>query len=362
MKNNPNKKIALVIPSLTTGGAERVMSIIANNFVNLPDTEVHVVLLVGGVIFYEIDKRVIVQKPDFDYKDYNRIVYSYLLSKFLRNTLKRIDAEIILTFGGRYNGFVLLNSIGFKAKCFISERSSPLVRNGVLIELVNKIMYTRAAGIIAQTIASKDIMLARYRNRNISVIGNPIQSQISSSYQQRKNIIINVGRFIPSKQQGLLVNIFSRIPNHGWELLFLGEGETLNTVKNQVKNLNLEDKVKFIGNQSNINQYLAQAKIFAFTSSSEGFPNALGEAMGAGCACISFDCVAGPSEIISNMDDGILVPLNERITYEISLTQLMRDETLIQKLGGNAVKKIETNFGESTISLSYYRFMTKSDN
>jgi glycosyltransferase involved in cell wall biosynthesis len=360
MEDKPLKKIALVIPTLTAGGAERVMSVLANNFADNNNFEIHLILLVGGNMFYNLSDKVHLHIPHFFYKNYNRITFTLKLSSYLRKILKKIQPEIILSFEGRYNSFVLMNALGIKSKCFVSDRSSPLVSYGMLINFYNKLFYPKSYGIIAQTNFAKKKMLQKIGHKNVTVIGNPIKSIETNDVVQRQNIILNVGRFIPTKHQDLLLDYFSQIDNENWELWFLGEGETLEFVKQRAKDLKVESKVKFLGNQKNIGDYYLQSKIFAFTTSSEGFPNALGEAMGAGCACISFDCVAGPSDLITNNVDGILIQPDHHEDFKSRLVELMHSEFKINYLGANAKEKITMNYNEKVISDKYFYFLTNS--
>ncbi len=116
-----------------------------------------------------------------------------------------------------------------------------------------------------------------------------------------------MGRFISSKQQSLLINIFDTIDDNNWKLIFLGDGPKLQELKSKAKTKKSFGRIIFEGNVSNVDEYYAKSKIFAFTSNSEGFPNALAEAMSAGCACISFDCIAGPSDLIKDEINGYLI-------------------------------------------------------
>lgn len=360
MEDNSLKRIALVIPTLTAGGAERVISVLANNFARKKGYEIHVILLVGGTIFYDLSSSIQVHNPPFFYKNYSRLIFTIKLSSYLRERLKNINPDYILSFEGRYNSFVLMNSIGLSSKCFISDRSSPLVSHGRFIDIYNKMFYPKAYGIIAQTNFARKKMIQRIGHKNSVVIGNPIKTIDSDEQMQRKNIVLNVGRFIPTKHQDYLVRYFAEIDTTGWELWFLGEGETLESVKQLAKDLRIDSKVKFLGNQKNVNDYYLQSKIFAFTTSSEGFPNALGEAMGAGCACISFDCVAGPSDLITNNLDGILIKNFDHDSFKNRLAELINSEYKVKYLGKNAKQKIANNYNEESISNKYFEFLTNS--
>jgi GalNAc-alpha-(1->4)-GalNAc-alpha-(1->3)-diNAcBac-PP-undecaprenol alpha-1,4-N-acetyl-D-galactosaminyltransferase len=98
--------------------------------------------------------------------------------------------------------------------------------------------------------------------------------------------------------------------------------------------------------------------VFAFTSTSEGFPNALGEAMAAGCACVAYDCVAGPSDMIDNGINGFLISIGDEKQYLKKLQLLMEDETTRIKFGKAAQEKMK-QFEASTIADKFYNFITK---
>lgn len=355
----PKKKIALLIPKISQGGAERVLSLLANEFVDKETIEVHLVLLVGGDLFYHIDERVKVHQPDFSYKNYNRFIFTIRLLVNLRNKLKEINPDYLLSFGGKYNSFVILSSYGLKIKKFLSDRSRPGISYGFVLDRLNKILYRSSYGLIAQTKAAKKYLWESTKHRNIRVIPNPVIN-IYNPEVTKENIILNVGRFIRSKQQHLLIDIFNNIDNKEWKLWLVGHGEYFNACKQQVANLGLQEKVVFWGNQTDIYPFYQKSKIFAFTSISEGFPNSLAEAMSAGCACISFDCNAGPADLIDNGTSGILIENNNKEEFLKQLKALTENEQLIRKFSGNATI-ISTKLAAKKIADEYYNFIIGTD-
>lgn len=350
------KRIALILPSLDAGGAERVMSILANNFQKQPDTQIHFILLVGGEIFYEISENVRIHKPSFNYKEHSRLVYTQKIFQFLRKKLKGIKPNILLSFEGRYNSFVLAACWGLNIRTFISERSRPGISYGKLLDMINKIVYKRATGIIAQTHCAKDHLFRITKHANIAVIGNPIM-QHNFSDVNRQFVVLNVGRFIKSKHQDLLVDYFKEIDRQDWRIWFVGTGNQIAQVKEKAKRLDLKDTVIFWDNQPKLDYFYSQASIFAFTSTSEGFPNVLGEAMAAGCACISFDCTAGPSDLIDHGKNGFLIKEGDHKTYIAKLDQLMNDENLRTSFGKEAKKKMRL-YDEQVIADLFFNFIT----
>ena len=128
----------------------------------------------------------------------------------------------------------------------------------------------------------------------------------------------------------------------------------MDRLKELAKDLKIEQKVIFTGKQENIEEIYSKSSIFAFTSSSEGFPNVIGEAMSAGLPVIAFDCVAGPSEMITDGYNGYLIPLFDYKQFELKLAKLMKDENLREVLGSNARESIK-KFSSEKICESFYQ-------
>jgi GalNAc-alpha-(1->4)-GalNAc-alpha-(1->3)-diNAcBac-PP-undecaprenol alpha-1,4-N-acetyl-D-galactosaminyltransferase len=141
-----------------------------------------------------------------------------------------------------------------------------------------------------------------------------------------------------------------------WKLVFLGDGPLLAKAKQYVTDLGICDKVLFMGKKKEVELYYRKAKVFAFTSSSEGFPNALGEAMSAGLASISFDCVAGPSELIDDGINGFLIRGMNYELYRQRLKTLMENQEIRNSFRVKAKEKME-HFSIEYIGEKFYQFL-----
>jgi glycosyltransferase involved in cell wall biosynthesis len=352
------KRITLVTPSLGSGGAERVMSELAAYFADTLHHHVTMIVLTKTEQFYKVPESVTVKEPSFDHKKYSRPVFSVKILQHLRKQLKSSKPDAVLTFGGRYNAFVLLASKGLGLRVFVSDRSKPGISYGGFQNFINPRQYKSATGIIAQTRAAEAFTKKAIGHKNIAVIGNPIRQQPAST-ATRENIILSVGRFIRTKHQDLLIEYFSKIPNEGWKLVFLGDGAGLDACRQKAAALGIGDKVLFEGAVRNVNDYYNKSAIYASTSSSEGFPNALGEAMATGMACISYDCVAGPADLIEHNHTGMLIAMNAHEAYADALKTMMANATLRENLGAAARKKIE-EFSTPVIAQRFFDFMFPS--
>jgi GalNAc-alpha-(1->4)-GalNAc-alpha-(1->3)-diNAcBac-PP-undecaprenol alpha-1,4-N-acetyl-D-galactosaminyltransferase len=149
----------------------------------------------------------------------------------------------------------------------------------------------------------------------------------------------------------------------GWKLLIAGydhlKQQNLENLKKLTESLGISNSVQFLGKVENVDEVYAASSIFAFTSSSEGFPNVVGEAMSASLPVVAYDCVAGPSEMIKDGYNGYLVPLFADDVFESRLANLMDDGELRLKLGHNARESIK-RFSEREICLAFYNFILRT--
>ena len=354
------KHIIFIVPSLSVGGLERVISKLSWEFVKKQNLLLSIICLTKAKIFFDLPSEIKLYEPDIALKETIRGIYLIKLMFWLRQKTIQLKPDVLLSFGGKYNSFVIISLTGLKIQTYISDRSSPTISYGRFLDFLNPIVYKNVNGIIAQTERAKKIMYERTKHPNIRVIGNPITG-VPNTINDRENIILNVGRFIPSKNQELLVRYFAQLKHNGWKLIFLGDGYFLEHVRNITLGLSIGENVEFKGSVKNINDYYKRSKIFAFTSVSEGFPNALGEAMAAGLACISFNCEAGPSDLIDDGLNGFLIEEKDDTSYINKLQLLMDDEVLLNNFSLNAREKI-SKFSVEQIGQEYLNFLTEERN
>lgn len=355
-------KICFIIPSLQAGGMERVMAELANYFVKKNEIELHLVLYgIKRDVFYSISKDIHIHKPSFAFNDSIRFVSTIHTLFFLRSTVKAINPDSILSFGEYWNSFVLLALYGLKFPVFVSDRSQPDKSLGKLQDRLRTWLYPRAKGVVAQTNTAKSIYQNLYHHPNICVIGNPIRT-IQDFNIEKENIVLMVGRLIKSKNQDQLIQLFASINNPEWKLVIVGydhlKQQNMERLEKLIQALKMESHVILAGKQENVDEFYAKSKIFAFTSTSEGFPNVIGEAMSAGLSVVSFDCVAGPAEMIDNNKSGLLVPVSDYETFQAKLELLMNDEDLRHRLSNGAIEKIK-DFSIEKIGDNYLKFITK---
>lgn len=339
-----NKEVCFVIHSLQAGGMERVMSELINYFVSRELYTVHLVLYgIKRDVFYTVSDEVIIHKPQFKFDNSKRFWSTLKTISFLRKEIKKINPVAVLSFGEKWNNLILLSLYGTNIPVYVSDRSQPNKSIGAKDEFLRKLLYPKAKGIIVQTTKALDIFKTYYNHSNFKVIGNPIR-QIQPKECAKENVILMVGRYIESKQQNVLIEIFSKLNAPDWKLVLLGydhlKQENQIKWKALVSELGIKDRVIFTGKQSDVEHYYLTSKVFAFTSVSEGFPNVIGEAMSAGLPVVAFDCIAGPSDLITDGNNGFLIPMGNQELFAQKLQFLIDNPEQIVNLGNNSKRNI----------------------
>lgn len=332
------------------------MSELANFWVE-QGHEIHLVVLSTHPDFYKTSDKIIIHRLGF--KNINKIqrLLSEITSFFrLRKVLKKEKPDSVLVFQTKYNILTILAALFTKIPVFVSDRNNPKLKKPFFINLMRKICYPLAAGAVAQTNEAKDFLINEIKCKNAETIPNPIKEIILSQTDKEK-IILNVGRLVWEKGQKYLINAFAKINAQDWKLVILGDGPMMNDLKQQVVSLNLQDRVFLNGATPNVDLWLSKASIFAFSSVSEGFPNALAEAMCAGLPCVSFDCSTGPKDLITDRKNGFLVPSGDENLFADRIQELASNSDLRESLGAEA-KKLREQLDADIIAEKYLNFIT----
>ena len=154
---------------------------------------------------------------------------------------------------------------------------------------------------------------------------------------------IACGRFDKLKGFSRLITMFGglkdRLPD--WDLVIVGDGEDRELLKAQVYEAKLGDRVFFPGWVADMETAFRSGDLFVFPSLSEGFALVLAEAMACGLPCVSYDCKVGPSEIIRNGIDGILIPVGDETAFASTMLRLATDESELRSLAENCPAILE---------------------
>ncbi|ELC8364548.1 glycosyltransferase [Clostridium perfringens] len=335
-------KLTYVISELRVGGAERLLQDIIERL-DKDIYEVYLIVLgekIKNDLFYSI-------KPNV-----KRIVFcnkkgkQFLKTSFkLVKILKEIKTDIIhihTSISHIVALAVILNKIKFR---FYTIHSMPEFDSPGFKKYFNRILFNfmkfRAIA-ISKTIEieSKNY----FGNIDIVCIENGIDTSKFSGddiSKRNSNNILHVGRFVDVKNQEALIKSVKGI-NESFNLTFVGNGETLDRNINLVKDLNLTNKIKFLGYRKDIAEIMNENSIFVLCSKIEGAPISIVEAMANGMCIIAND-VGGISDFIINNENGILIKDFTEEKMRNTIRDLLNDREKVIDLA-RAAKKSCTKY------------------
>lgn len=328
--------VCIFIPSLTAGGAERVASLLANNWCE--HRSVVVLTYFNVPHFFDLDRRVSVACLGMHpHRGMLCRAFDVLRAGWrMRTLVKRLRPAFVLSFMNKYNAFCLAALAWADIPVIVSERDSPFEVLPRIREIARDALYPYASGLIAQTADGLRYIESRCRLRRVESIPNPVRRMIDVSERVPEKVVLNVGRLVLKKGQSQLLAAFARMKATDWRLVFCGEGPLLDELKALAIALGVAERVEFLGEVRDLAPQFRRAGIFAFPSLWEGYPNALAEAMVSGLPCISYDCPTGPSEIIVDGENGLLVPVGDVVALAEALDRLSEDEPLARALAAAA--------------------------
>lgn len=189
-----------------------------------------------------------------------------------------------------------------------------------IVQGVTKLFYKKVDRIVAQSTGMADDLVKFYdvpRNKIITIY-NPISQVIENNLLgepvRKNNYLLCVGRLEAVKAFHYAIAAFAAVASDypGLRLVIVGKGRLDGALKELAHKLSVSDRVDFEGYQADVVPYYFGARATLLTSLYEGFPNVLVESISLGTPVVAFDCPSGPSEIVRNGINGILVPhMNE---------------------------------------------------
>jgi glycosyltransferase involved in cell wall biosynthesis len=328
-------RVTLVISSLGSGGAERVLSSMAGYWAER-NWSVTVLTLDGGQEppFYALHREV-VHRPlgisGASHGPFHGIVNNLKRIRTLRKAIQKSRPDVVIAFMDAVNVLTLAAAARTKLPVIISERTDPAFNQmGGAWRLLRRLTYPLASCLVVQSVAAREFFPPRMRGRT-RVIPNPVNSlpaRITPRTDQHLKHVVAMGRLHQQKGFDLLLMAFARLTPFfpEWSLNVWGEGDERPALERLRDRLGLGTSVHFPGRTTDPFGKLRESDLFVLSSRIEGFPNALCEAMACGLPVISFDCPSGPNSIIRNEIDGLLVPAGDVDALTAAMRRLMSSE------------------------------------
>ena len=326
-------KAVIFIPTLTAGGAERVASILANEWTDQGLTEVVVVNLFHHDRFYPVNAEVEVLNLGMEPhgNPIHRILMIFIALLRFRKLALDLKPRFVLSFMNKYNVFCIVSLLFTDFHIIAAERDSPTERLPLARSFLRRLTYPLASSILVQSFLAKDFIASIAPRVPVSILPNPVLTLVKTpDYSLSESVILNVSRLHPKKGQRDLILAFAQLDATDWKLIFCGDGEARNDLENLVSDLGVKDRVCFNGAVTDLAPHFIDASIFAFTSYWEGFPNALAEAVASGLPCVSYDCPTGPGELIDDGVNGFLVDVGD-VNDLVAKLQLLIDNAAMRE-------------------------------
>lgn len=369
-----NKKVAIFIVSLFGGGAERVVSILLKY---LPaHLDIHLVLL-HNTIEYEIPagQKVHLLSKSTSSNPILNILKIPLLAWRYKRFLKKNDIHTSFSFLPRPNFIALFTRLwGYRGRIIISERqytSYHYKQNTLAAKtggLLVKWLYPKADTIVCN---SQAIVADLQRNFGVqsqfAVVHNPVDLALIDKHWTTASgpgpvfTFITIGRLSREKNHALILKACAQLPAMGYRMQIVGKGPLQEELLANIHALGLQDRVSLEPHTHNPFAMMGGAHCFILSSDTEGFPNALLEAMACGLPVIATDCKAGPSDLLRPGADasdsvdtltkcayGILVPPgNEKILAQAM--QLMMEDAVLRHQYAQKSKERSNDFAVEKI-------------
>ena len=378
--------ITFLTASLGSGGAERVVSLLANRMSEMGH-QVEIICLMYDDVYYQT-------KPVVTLTVVPRVCPGNLIKRlfWLRRYVQKSGTEVCVAFTEGVYCATICALLGTGIPVIASERLDPHYMSWQR-NLLKKIFLPHAAWLVVQTEHIKSYFKGKVAKKT-SIILNPVNEKVFEVNDERlmvngdglavkENTIISVARLFPQKRQEVLIGAFAKIAEKypEWKLVIYGEGPEraklekliaslndnesyLNTkvtedksvgakeqkTQNEVhgderlmvndERLKIKERILLPGRCETIIEELNKAKIFTLSSDYEGLSNAMLEAVCVGLPIVSTR-VSGTDELIREGVNGYVVDCGDTDALAEALEKLMGDEKKIQQFSAESRKMAE---------------------
>ncbi len=341
------RSIAFHLNCLAQGGAERVVSNLANQFAK-EGYRVYIATEWQEENEFAIDEkvtRVHVGLRESD-ENKNRITKFFLRIKYLKEFLREYKPDVLIAFAQRANYRALMACKDTDTPTVISIRTDPVGHYDALSDKIQiKWLFPRAAGCVFQTTGQKEFFKP-YLQDNSCIILNPVNPKyIGVTHPEvKEKSVVHHARLVDFKNQPMLIDAFMKVhEKHPDYVLRIYGGDSFDGTKeileDRIKKYNAENFIFLMGPSDSLEKEIPKGEVYAFSSDWEGLPNSLLEAMAMGMPVVATDCpCGGPRTVIREGENGLLVPIKDPDALADGLCRLIEDKELAKKMGKEAAK------------------------
>ena len=343
-------KIVFHLNCLEHGGAERVVSNLANQF-GREGYEVIVATEWKGEeefpLIPQVRREIVGLKPGDEKK--SRAAKFLLRIRYLRQFLKKERPDMVIAFAHRAIYRALSSTWGTKIPVIVCCRTDPVGHYDSISDKIQiKLLFPYAAGAVFQTYGQRDFFRPYLQDNSCIILNavNPKYMEVERPVERRK-AVVQSGRLVSMKNQAMLIDAFVKVheKHPDYILQFFGgdSGDgTKEKLMKKISDYGAQNYIFLMGDSDQLEKDLADASVYAFSSDWEGLPNALIEAMTLGLPIVATDCpCGGPATIMTNEIDGLLIPVKDVKAMEDGINRLLEDRILAERLGNEARKIVD---------------------
>ena len=326
---------------MANGGAERVISVLANSLIM--KYSVYVLAIFEDKIDYELNSEIkyIPLNLPRNMHGMHRNIYR---TRLMRNEIKRIDPDIIVSFLSKVNIFTVLATVNTKYKLILSERNDPRKEpDKASMRFLRNVLYYlgKKNYFVFQTAYAQECFGKKIQKRS-KIIFNPIKPNLPNRYSgEREKRIVTVARLDREKNISMLIEAFSIIKRKYPEYILeiYGQGFMEAELKRLCIKLKVQNSVFFRGFCKDVHEKIVKAMIFVIPSDFEGISNSMIEALAMGIPSISTDSPAyGARTFIKNGINGFLINVGDLNALVDRIEEIILNKEKRELLSINAYK------------------------
>lgn len=348
----PRHDVALVIADLGPGGAQRVLTLLANAWDTRGIAVCVVTLAAADTDFYRLNRsitRISIGGISRSPGPVGALLANAVRIWRLRQALKRSGAPVVVSFVAAMNVLTVLAGIAAPWRTVISERNDPARQEiGRPWEVLRRSIYRFADVVTANSAAALDTLGQYVPVRKLHLVRNPIDLATfaaPSCPRKEARTILTIGRLTEQKAHDIVLRAFAQLQGiHGsWRLVIVGEGPLERDLHEMAQQLGVDARVEWRSRVADVASLYRACDMFVLASRYEGLPNVVLEAMAAGRAVIVSDATAGALEYVADGQSGLIVPVDDVDALADAFVRLANDRSLCERLGAAAQRRIASD-------------------
>lgn len=358
-------KIMFFIPRMGSGGSERVISILANEFVKAGDT-VQITQLIDSESFYPLSNEITLKGMNISIRRNNKLVsywdqarFFFKGVNFVKKEIKSFNADVVISFMRQTCIMMWVARLfGCRVKLVCSERNDPTKQNAFVRKLMKRVFK------------SSDLLVCQgkgvydYFDRVINkvIIPNPVvdRREMFIDFNSRRKVVTSIGRLDKQKNFAMLIRSFVEVHKEypDFSLEIYGEGPERNTLEKLIEGLKASSYVFLPGAFNDVIGRIANSILFVMSSDCEGFPNALAEAMSVGLPVVSTDFFTGAAKEMIGNDCGLIVPVGDQNSMTEAIKSCLSDPIKRENMGRNGMN-ISERYSKDKVLYMWHNALDK---